>query len=90
MLTCIVLFAPIAQKELAENALRDIGFSKPVTNSSLTPLAESKKLVERSHKLEDDTENAKNEIISYADRRKIIKDTQYYFRFRADKYSVFG
>ena len=62
MLTCIVLFAPIAQKELAENALRDIGFSKPVTNSSLTPLAESKKLVERSHKLEDDTENAKKEI----------------------------
>lgn len=42
VLTCIVLFAPIAQKELAENALRDIGFAKPVTNSSLTPLAESK------------------------------------------------
>ena len=72
-LTCIVLFAPIAQKELAENALRDIGFAKPVTNSSLTPLAESKKLVERSHKLEDDTENAKKEIISFADRRKILK-----------------
>ena len=44
-LTCIVLFAPIAQKELAENALRDIGFAKPVTNSSLTPLAESKSLL---------------------------------------------
>ena len=89
-LTCIVLFAPIAQKELAENALRDIGFAKPVTNSSLTPLAESKKLVERSHKLEDDTENAKKEIISFADRRKDIKDTQDYFRIRADKYSVIG
>lgn len=45
VLTCIVLFAPIAQKELAENALRDIGFAKPVTNSSLTPLAESKSLL---------------------------------------------
>lgn len=89
-LTCIVLFAPIAQKELAENALRDIGFAKPVTNSSLTPLAESKKLVERSHELEDDTENAKKEIISFADRRKDIKDTQDYFRIRADKYSVIG
>ena len=90
VLTCIVLFAPIAQKELAENALRDIGFAKPVANSSLTPLAESKKLVERSHKLEDDTENAKKEIISFADRRKDIKDTQDYFRIRADKYSVIG
>ena len=53
-------------------------------------MAESKKLVERSHKLEDDTENAKKEIISFADRRKDIKDTQDYFRIRADKYSVIG
>ena len=73
VLTCIVLFAPIAQKELAENALRDIGFAKPVTNSSLTPLAESKKLVERSHKLEDDTENAKRKSFPLQTDEKILK-----------------
>ena len=34
--------------------------------------------------------DAKKEIISFADRRKDIKDTQDYFRIRADKYSVIG
>lgn len=89
-LTCLVLFAPLAQKELAENALRDIGFARPVTSGNLTPKAEAKKLAERSQRLSDEIEKAKKEIISFADRRKEIKDTQDYFRIRADKYSVIG
>lgn len=89
-LTCLVLFAPLSQKELAENALRDIGFAKPVATGELTPLAETKRLVERSKQLEKETEDAKKEIASFADRRREIKDTQDYFRIRADKYSVIG
>lgn len=49
------------------------GFAKSVTNSSLTPLAESKKLVERSHKLEDDTEMQKKETFPLQTDEKILK-----------------
>lgn len=89
-LTCLVLFAPVAQRELAESTLRDIGFAKPITSGNLTPLAETKRLTEQKQKLSESSENAKKEIISFADRRKKIKDTQDYFRIRADKYAVIG
>ena len=89
-LTCFVLFVPIAQKNLAETALRDIGFSKPIETGNLTPLNESDKLIKQNHMLKEKIEKAEKEIISFADRRKEIKDTQDYFRIRADKYRVIG
>ena len=88
MLTCFVLMAPIAQKELAEGTLRDLGFARPMNPSNLTPIKESEKLVKKCEELERQTEQAKKEIASFADKRSAIKDTQDYFRIRADKYNV--
>lgn len=87
-MTCIVLFSPIAQKAAAEEALRNIGFSRPMNPSSLTPKEEAKRLREKSQKLLADSEKAKEKIISYESIREDIKNTQDYFRIRADKYQV--
>lgn len=87
-MTCIVLFAPLAQKALAEDVLRNIGFAKPMSPTSRTPKVKSQRLKEKSEKLAKESEKAKREIISYADRRDDIRNTQDYFRIRADKYNV--
>lgn len=87
-LTCLVIFVPFAQKELAENALRDMGFAKPMNPGNLTPLKETERLNLKSRQLIDKTEEAHQEILSYADKRNEIRDTQDYFRIRADKYNV--
>lgn len=87
-MSCLVLFTPLSQKALAENALRDIGFAKPMNQSELTPLKETERLIQKSEQLDKKTKSAQEEIITYSDRRSAIKDTQDYFRIRADKYNV--
>lgn len=87
-MTCVVLFVPIAQKQSAEDVLRNIGFAKPMSPTSHTPKVKTKRLIEKSARLEQETENAKKEIISYANMRDKICNTQDYFRVRADKYNV--
>lgn len=87
-MSCLVMFTPLSQKALAENALRDIGFAKPVNQSELTPLKETERLIQKSEQLDQKTKAAQEEIVTYADRRNSIKDTQDYFRIRADKYNV--
>lgn len=87
-MTCLVLFAPLAQKQQAEEALRNIGFAKPMTQTSHTPKVKAERLREKSVLLTKQSEDAKNKIISYADMREKICNTQDYFRIRADKYNV--
>jgi V/A-type H+-transporting ATPase subunit I len=87
-MTCLTLFTPIAQKAMAEEALRNMGFAKPMSPTSLTPKEESKKLECKSQELTNDSQQAEDEIKSYADKRSDIKNTQDYFRIRADKYNV--
>ncbi len=87
-MSCLVLFTPLSQKALAENALRDIGFAKPMNQSELTPLKETERLIQKSEQLDKKTKAAQEEIVTYTDRRSAIKDTQDYFRIRADKYNV--
>lgn len=87
-MTCVVLFTPIAQKQMAENALRNIGFAKPMSPTSHTPKVKSEKLREKSVLLTNQSTEAKNKIISYAGMRDKICNTQDYFRIRADKYHV--
>lgn len=87
-MTCVVLFVPIIQKQMAEDALRNIGFAKPMSPTSHTPKVKTKRLIDRSEQLRQETEKSKNEIISYADMRDKICSTQDYFRIRADKYNV--
>lgn len=86
--TCITLFAPIEQKEMAETALRSLGFSRPLSPTSHTPKEKSLSLHKKSEELAKKTEQAKQEIISYANKRDDICNTQDYFRIRADKYNV--
>lgn len=87
-MTCIVMFAPIAQKAMAEEALRNLGFAKPMSPTSHTPKEKSQRLKNKSQRLYKDSQDAEAQIISYADKREDIKNTQDYFRIRADKYNV--
>lgn len=87
-MTCVVIFTPISQKAMAEDVLRNIGFAKPMSPTSRIPNEKAKRLKDKSKRLFDESEKAKEEIASYADRREDIKNTQDYFRIRADKYNV--
>lgn len=89
-MTCTVIFTPISQKAMAEDALRNIGFARPLSPTSHTPKIKAERLRKKRKKLLDETEKAKQEIISFADSREEIKNTQDYFRIRADKYRVIG
>ncbi len=87
-LTCIVLFAPISQKIMAEDVLRNLGFARPMTPTTHTPAVKAERLRKKSEELLNESENAKNEIIALSEYREDIKVTQDYFRIRADKYNV--
>lgn len=87
-MTCIVMFTPLAQKAMAEEVLRNLGFAKPMSPTSHTPKEKSQRLKNKSQELYKKSVEAKAQIISYADRREDIKNTQDYFRIRADKYNV--
>lgn len=87
-LTCVMVLAPLAQKSEAENVLRTLGFARPMNPTSHTPKVKAERLREKSKKLNESTQTAKNEIASYADRRDDIRVTQDYFRIRTDKYNV--
>ena len=87
-MTCIVMFTPLAQKAMAEEVLRNLGFAKPMSPTRHTPKEKSQRLKNKSQELYKKSEEAKAQIISYADRREDIKNTQDYFRIRADKYNV--
>lgn len=87
-LTSLVLFAPISQKTMAEDALRTLGFSKPMTPTHYTPKVKAEKLRKKLEEIELENERAVKDIISLSERREDIKITQDYFRIRADKYNV--
>ena len=87
-MTCVVIFTPISQKTMAEDVLRNIGFAKPMSPTSRIPKDKVERLKKENIRLIEETQQAKEEIASYADRREDIKNTQDYFRIRADKYNV--
>lgn len=87
-MTCIVLFTPLSQKAMAQEVLRNLGFAKPLAHTSHTPKEKTERLNKKSQKLFEESEEAKAQIVSYANRREDIKNTQDYFRIRADKYNV--
>ncbi len=86
--TCLVLFVPISQKKMAEDLLRNLGFSRPMAGTTHTPSVKIERLKQKKEELNKDNKFAEDRIISLADRREDIKVTQDYFRIRADKYSV--
>ena len=88
MMTCAVIFVPKSQKQMAEEALRALSFSRPMSPTSKVPKTKSEKLREKSERLAAENEKLLEEIKTYADKRSDIKITQDYFRIRADKYNV--
>ncbi|MED9970136.1 MAG: V-type ATP synthase subunit I [Ruminococcus sp.] len=88
MMTCAVVFVPKSQKQMAEEALRALSFSKPMSPTSKVPKTKTEKLREKSEKLTAENEQLLEEIKTYVDRRGDIQVTQDYFRIRADKYNV--
>ncbi len=87
-MTCLVLFSPISQKTMAEDVLRTLGFSRPMSPTHHIPKVKAQKLNKKLLDIEEDNAKAVKTIISFADRREDIKITQDYFRIRADKYNV--
>ncbi len=87
-LTCAVIYVPKNHKELAENALRTIGFTRPLNPTSKTPKVKVKKLCEKDKGLVQKSEKTIEKMKSYAKYRDAIGDTQDYFHFRTEKYRV--
>ncbi len=87
-LTCITLFTPKKQREQAEKALRTIGFSQPLNPTSRTPVVKAQRQLQKSEELIKKDEEAKQEIISLAEYRERICETQDYFVLRSEKYKV--
>ena len=87
-ITCLILFAPLKQKEEAEKALRTLGFSQPLNPTSRTPEVKAKRQIEKSEELRKKDEEAREELLSLARYRDQICDTQDYCRLRSEKYRV--
>ena len=86
--TNVVVFTPQSQKTMAEEALRALGFARPMSPTHKSPKEKAERLRQKSEELRKSTEKAEEEIASYADARDKIKVTQDYFRLRSDKYNV--
>ena len=87
-LTNAVIFAPKSQKTMADEALRALGFARPMSPTHKIPKVKAQRLRDQSQRLLRENEQAQQEIASFADMRDKIKCTQDYFRFRSDKYRV--
>lgn len=87
-ITNAVIFAPQSQKTMAEDALRTLGFAKPMSATHKIPKDKTELLKKKIQRLLEEDKAAQEEIASYDEMRDKIKTTQDYFRFRADKYNV--
>ena len=87
-LTNFVMFVPISQKVMAEDCLRSLGYSRPMSPTSKIPKVKTEQLKAKSERLKSESEQAEKEIASFAPMREEIKTTQDYFRIRSDKYNV--
>ena len=75
-----------AQK--AEEALRAIGFARPVSPSHHMPQQKLNRLEEKRGEAEDTIKKAKEELASYGDRRDDIRFLQDHMNIRTEKYSM--
>ncbi len=87
-LTCISLFTPKKQREQAERALRTIVFSQPLNPTSRTPVVKAQRLADKSEEIAKKDDEARDEIVSLAEYREKICETQDYFVLRSEKYRV--
>lgn len=88
IMTCFVLFVRKEQKERAQSLLRELGFSAPAYQGDGEPKAELEELREKAEALEKDSEEAKEKIAAFAEKRRELEDVRDYFAVRADKYGA--
>lgn len=69
-LTCFVLFSPISQKKMAEDVLRNLGFSRPMVNTTHTPKVKADRLRKRSLELIKINEEAAKSIEALAEKTR--------------------
>ena len=86
--TNAVIFAPQSQRTMADEALRALGFARPMSPTGKIPKVKSEQLRKKSADLKQESQKAREEIAGYAEMRDKIKTTQDYFRIRSDKYNV--
>ena len=86
--THAVVFTPIRQRTMAEDALRALGFARPMSPTHKVPKIKAERLKAQSKRLAEDSKQAEQEIAGYTEMRESIKSTQDYFRIRSDKYNV--
>lgn len=87
-ITNVVVFTPQSQRTMADEALRALGFARPMSPTSKVPKQKAEQLREKSERLGEENKKAREEIAGYTEMREQIKTTQDYFRFRSDKYNV--
>ena len=87
-ITNVVVFTPQSQRTMADEALRALGFARPMSPTSKVPKQKAEQLREKSKRLGEENKKAREEIAGYTEMREQIKTTQDYFRFRSDKYNV--
>ncbi len=74
----------------AEEALREIGFSRPSWVSHRTPCEEQEEIRTEIEGFQEAIERYKDEIASMGSEREHLKLVSDYYRIRADKYDVVG
>ncbi len=86
--TCFTLLCLKSDAEIAEEALRSMGFSRPSFMSSKLPSDKEAQLTQRIKKANDAIEGAKTEIKDYLSRVSDIRYLQDHMTMRAEKYDV--
>ena len=87
-MTCVALFVPREQEQTAMILLRGAGFSLPSVQCNFEPIKELEAGAKRLEELDKETEEAKEEIKSFADKRQDVQCVCDYFAIRADKYKI--
>ncbi len=88
--TCVFLVCHGKYGMQVEAALRAMGFTYPAAPSKLPPAQRVKDLQERIHTAQTEIDAAKEEIVSFSDKRQAMLFTTDYYTMRAEKYRVLG
>ncbi len=88
--TCVFVVCHGKYGLQVESALRSMGFTYPASPSKLPPSQRAEDLQKRIEAMEQENEDALQEIASCGDKRESLLLTMDYYTMRADKYRVLG
>ncbi len=88
--TCAFIVCHAKYGMQVEAALRSMGFSYPAAPSKLPPAQRAEVLRERISAARKEADEARQEIVSCADKREALLFTADYYTMRAEKYRVLG